>query len=178
MEDLKIRKVTLSEAAILLNLSRQTFFDAFAERNNAADMNFYAAKAFTLTKIESELNEPLSRFYFAVVDDETVGYLKINTGAAQNELNEDGGLEVERIYILAKHQGKQFGGILLNFAIQLAKSEDHGSIWLGVWENNYNAIRFYERCGFVKFGSHQFMLGNDEQTDNLMKKQLNKKGQN
>ena len=32
-----------------------------------------------------------------------------------------------------------------------------------------NAIKFYEKQGFEKFGTHVFKLGEDEQIDHLMK---------
>jgi ribosomal protein S18 acetylase RimI-like enzyme len=41
--------------------------------------------------------------------------------------------------------------------------------WLGVWEDNHRAIRFYEKNGFEKFDSHPFILGESKQTDLLMK---------
>ena len=62
---------------------------------------------------------------------------------------------------------------MLNFAFELAGQNQHSFVWLGVWEHNYNAIRFYERIGFERCGSHDFMLGNDKQTDILLKKELN-----
>ena len=45
-------------------------------------------------------------------------------------------------------------------------------IWLGVWEENPRATRFYQKNGFVAFGKHIFKLGDDEQTDILMKRPL------
>jgi ribosomal protein S18 acetylase RimI-like enzyme len=45
-------------------------------------------------------------------------------------------------------------------------------IWLGVWEHNEHAISFYKKFGFEQFGDHIFMLGNDAQTDLLLKKNL------
>ena len=45
-------------------------------------------------------------------------------------------------------------------------------VWLGVWEQNPRAIRFYEKNGFVPFDTHVFILGEDKQTDILMKKIL------
>lgn len=167
-----IRKVNLDEADTLLQLSQQTFFDAFAAINDPADMAIYASEAFTKQKIESELQHSHSHFYFAIYQDEIIGYLKLNTQTAQTEFNQDNALEVERIYITAKHQGKNFGGQLLNYAITTAKQALCSYIWLGVFEKNYNAIRFYERYGFTKFSSHYFMLGNDKQSDTLMRKDL------
>jgi len=45
-------------------------------------------------------------------------------------------------------------------------------VWLGVWEENPRAIKFYKKNGFVEFDKHTFVLGEDEQTDILMKKIL------
>ena len=45
-------------------------------------------------------------------------------------------------------------------------------MWLGVWEENKRAIRFYQKNGFVEFDKHIFILGKDAQTDILMRKKL------
>lgn len=171
-EKVEIKQVTLSDVDTLLNLSRQTFFDAFAHLNNAADMESYAANAFTRTKFEQELQNPDSRFYFAVIDDTVAGYLKLNHNTAQTELQDPNALEVERIYILQQYQGQQIGKHLINFAIDTAVSQKLSYVWLGVWEHNNKAISFYKSKGFEQFGSHPFMLGEDEQTDILMRKIL------
>jgi len=172
IETIQIHKVNTNEAAVLLELSRQTFFDAFADVNNPDDMAAYATQAFTLQKIVSELENPHSHFYFALLNNKIIGYLKLNTNNAQTEFQHDNSLEVERIYILSGHQGGSFGTQLINFAISIAKQSNCIYIWLGVWDKNHAAIRFYQRHGFNAFSSHPFMLGNDEQTDVLMKLDL------
>lgn len=169
---LTIRKVLPDELEALLNLSKQTFFDAFHHLNNPDDMEAYAAKYFTRAQFALELNNPQSEFYFALLDDEIAGYIKLNYADAQTELQDHQSLEVERIYVSAVHQGKQIGRHLLYFAIQLATSKNFKSVWLGVWEHNDRAIKFYQQHGFTLFGSHDFMLGNDLQKDVLMRKML------
>ena len=49
-----------------------------------------------------------------------------------------------------------------------ARSAGDGHLWLGVWERNARAIRFYAKAGFVDVGSHDFVLGTDRQTDRVM----------
>jgi ribosomal protein S18 acetylase RimI-like enzyme len=169
---MQIIPVTYNDAAILLELSRKTFFEAFAHLNSAADMEAYAAKTFTLQKFQDELNNPDSFFYFAIVDDAIAGYLKINLNTAQTDLQDPTALEVERIYVLKEHQGKRIGNKLLDFAIDTAIDKKLTYIWLGVWEHNAGAIRLYESKGFKVFSSHPFVLGKDEQTDLLMRKEL------
>lgn len=135
-------------------------------------MEAYAATAFRRERILSELLTPGAAFYFGLIDSGIAGYIKLNTGAAQTEFKDDDGLEVERIYVDAAYQNRQIGKQLLNFAINTAIKNKHPYIWLGVWEHNHGAIRFYQRNGFKPFSSHPFMLGNDRQIDVLMKREL------
>lgn len=59
-------------------------------------------------------------------------------------------------------------------AISIALQKNAEYIWLGVWEENPRAIRFYEKNGFLEFDKHIFKLGDDEQTDIMMKLELMK----
>ena len=167
-----IRLVLPSDVDSLLALSIKTFYDAFEHHNDPEDFEAYTSVAFTRHQLLSEINNPHSAFYFALIDDEPVGYIKLNYASAQAEFREAHGVEISRIYVLASQQGKQIGNQMISFAVNKAMEDGLQYIWLGVWEHNPNAIRFYERCGFAKFSSHKFMVGRDEQTDILMKKML------
>ncbi|WP_158828211.1 GNAT family N-acetyltransferase [Mucilaginibacter lacusdianchii] len=172
MSFIELRKVGLADLDELVKLSRETFFKAFYDQNRAEDMETYAAQSFTRQKLEAEINTNGSTFYFAQLNGETVGFIKLNIQEAQNEYKDQNSLEVERLYVLAKHQGKRFGEQMLTFAFEVAHQNQHDFVWLGVWEHNRNAIRFYERIGFEYCGKHDFMLGNDKQTDILLRKNL------
>jgi GNAT superfamily N-acetyltransferase len=169
---LSIIKATVTDLDPLLNLSRKTFEDAFRYLNNPDDFDAYFKVAFSREKILSELEHPYSDFYVAFVDDAPAGYIKLNYGDAQTEFCDKTAIEVERIYVLAKHQGKQIGKKLLNFTVEKAHEQRMKHIWLGVWEKNHGAIRFYEQNGFKLFGSHDFVLGTNKQTDLLMTNDL------
>lgn len=172
MQNITIRKVTIADLEVLLRISKQTFFDAFEAINNPDDFKAYTSVAFTKDKFSSELSNPNSEFYFAVDRDNIIGYIKLNFASAQTEFQDVEALEVERIYVSAAYQGRQIGELLLNHAVDIAHREKVKYVWLGVFENNSHAIRFYERNGFKKFSSHYFMIGNDRQTDWLMKRKL------
>jgi len=167
-----IQLVRPDEVDQLLALSRKTFYDAFEHLNNPEDFEAYTSKAFTREQLLSEIENPDSAFYFAVMDGEPVGYIKLNYRNAQAEFREDNAAEISRIYVHAHHQGKKIGNRLLDFAINKATDDKLQYIWLGVWEHNLDAQRFYGRNGFVKVGSHEFLVGSDVQTDFLMKRTL------
>lgn len=170
--DIQFITVKPADLKALCFMSRKTFIDAFAHLNNKADMDAFLADNLTEEKLAYEIQNLDSQFYFAVTDNEPVGYIKINTGPAQTELQEEQALEIERIYVLQDYQGKKIGRFMFNNALQLAKKANKKYIWLGVWSENNRAIKFYQELGFAAFDSHPFKLGNDIQTDIMMKLEL------
>ena len=172
MQNLGIEKVDETELELLQLISRETFYDSFASMNTPENMAQYLEEGFSVEKLTRELNDPNSAFYFAHLDDEVVGYLKLNFGGAQTELQDPNAVEIERIYVRRAFQGRSVGQALYDHALALARSRQARFVWLGVWEKNDRAIRFYDRNGFVPFGTHVFMLGDDAQTDMLMKRSL------
>lgn len=165
-----IRKVTLNDAFLLQQIARQTFSDTFSGVNSRENMEKYLAERLSLEALKAELANEHSEFYFAEEDQKIIGYLKINSGNAQTEPQNTGALEIERIYVQKEYHGKKAGQLLYQKAIDLAKEQQAAYVWLGVWEENHRAVAFYKKNGFVEFGKHVFKLGNDEQTDLMMKR--------
>jgi diamine N-acetyltransferase len=174
-KQVEIKRVTLDDIEQLQKIGRQTFSETFSAGNTEEDMNKYLEEGFSLEKLTTELNNPDSEFYFAEIDNNVIGYLKLNYGQSQTELQDEGALEIERIYVLKAYHGKKVGQLLYEQAMQIARQKNADYVWLGVWEKNSRAISFYQKNGFVAFDKHIFKLGNDEQTDIMMKLQLNDK---
>jgi len=172
MTDINIRRLSIADIDALQQLSRQTFFETFSALNTEENMTNYLRDSFSTEKLSEELTNTSSEFYFAEIDSVPIGYLKINTGSSQTELKDDKALEIERIYVISKFQGKKIGQLLYDYALDLAMQGKYDYIWLGVWEENQKAIKFYTKNGFVEFDKHVFRLGNDEQTDIMMKLSL------
>jgi ribosomal protein S18 acetylase RimI-like enzyme len=173
MDKIDIKKVSLSDIEELRSISRQTFLETFADGNTESDMKKYLDENLSNDKLAGELIILDSEFYFASIQNKVIGYLKINFGQAQTELKDQKSLEIERIYILKEFHGKKVGQILFDTALQIALKIKADYVWLGVWEKNFRAINFYKKNGFVEFDKHIFKLGDDEQTDIMMKLMLN-----
>ena len=172
MDNLKIKIATSSDLDTVQQIGRQTFTETFAASNTAEDLREYLQQAFSSTRLRQELEDTHVTYYLAMLDEQTIGYLKVNTGPAQTDLQEADALEIQRIYVLADYHGTPVGRQLLAKAIQVAREKKVSFVWLGVWEKNPRAIRFYEKNGFVPFDQHTFLLGADKQTDILMKRIL------
>lgn len=170
MENIEIVKVELADMDKLQEISRYTFSETFSDTNTEENMRQYLDQSFSVSKLSEELHNEQSQFYFALVDGQIVGYLKINLGQAQTELRDEHTLEIERIYVLRAYHGKKVAQQLYGRAIDIATDYKADFVWLGVWEKNARAISFYTKNGFVPFAQHSFWLGDDEQTDIMMKK--------
>ncbi len=171
MNSLQFHKCTLEELELLQELSLNTFVEAFGAQNEQEDMEAYCNVAFSMAKLKEELMDIDSIFYFVKSREIIVGYFKINIESAQNEPIE-GGFEIERIYLLTPYQGIGIGQLMFDKIFTLARKMKKTHLWLGVWEKNYGAIRFYERNGFKQFDKHSFLLGKDLQMDLLMELKL------
>nr|WP_295933741.1 GNAT family N-acetyltransferase [uncultured Dyadobacter sp.] len=172
MEQITIHKATIGDLSTVQQIARETFFETFAEANTDEDMQKYLQENFSDAKVLTELSHPDSQFYIAWKGGAPVGYLKINTGEAQTEPLGETALEIERIYVKNAYHGKNVGQQLYEQALTVARQENKTLLWLGVWEENPKAIRFYEKNGFVAFDTHIFQFGDDVQTDVLMRKKL------
>ena len=172
MSNIEIKKITLNDISQLQKIGRQTFQETFSETNSEENMKSYLEEGFSNEKLTAEFNDENSEFYFATSENEVIGYLKINFGTSQTELKDTTALEIERIYVSKEFHGKSVGQLLYDKAIQIANQKEADYVWLGVWEENPRAIRFYEKNGFVAFDQHIFRLGDDEQTDIMMRLKL------
>ena len=165
-----IRYATAADAENIARLSRQTFYDTFAAFNTKEDMDKFMNESFSMQKLMTEAGAPENIFLAAFIDDELVGYAKLSESKNPMELEDAEAIEIGRIYAVQKTIGLGVGKALMQACIGIAKEKNKQLIWLGVWERNQRAISFYSKFGFEKFGEHDFVLGNDVQTDWLMKK--------
>jgi ribosomal protein S18 acetylase RimI-like enzyme len=169
---MKIRKINIDDLETLRNLSIQTFKETFEEVNTEEDMQKYLDENLSIEKLKTELENVNSEFYFAENNGEILGYLKLNFKDAQTEKLEENHFEIERIYVLKTFLGQKIGQILFDKAIEIGREKNLEYVWLGVWEENHRAIKFYEKNGFEIFGKHDFVLEEDVQTDLLMKMKI------
>ncbi len=167
-----IRHATFKDATLLATLGRATFTEAFAKDNKPENMAYYLDKNFTKAKIMEEIKDISTQFYLAYVDQMPAGYAKVRFNAEVKKVLKEKAIELERIYVSSLFQGKKVGASLLQTCLDHALENGYQWIWLGVWENNHKAQNFYAKWGFEKFGEHVFQMGDDPQTDWIMKKRI------
>lgn len=167
-----IKRVTKDDADALRNISIETFRDTFGSSNTEENLEELFNTAYSVEQLKTELDNKNTEFDFIYVQDQLAGYLKININDAQSEKMNNNYLEVERIYIRKSFKRHGLGSQLMNYAIKKAQNNHKSALWLGVWEHNPAAIKFYEHYGFKTFSEHIFVVGEDKQRDILMNKSI------
>lgn len=169
---LTFRQCVMDDLPVLCEFSRRTFREAYAHMNSPSNMETYLEKAFHADKLRGELSNPNSRFFFLFADDELAGYLKLNESPGQTDINDAASLEIERVYVAKEFQNQGLGSILIDKAAEIANRKKKTYLWLGVWEINDGAVRFYMRNEFHKAGRHFFVVGDEKQADFIMRRDL------
>jgi GNAT superfamily N-acetyltransferase len=174
MSEMKIHTATIGDAEMLTDLAHKTFWDAFHDhpKNAPEDLADYMSKAFSLEQIKCELSDKNSIFLIAEIAGDAVGYAKLVVGYIEPGITAKKPIELNRLYSKQEFLGKGVGARLMEECFATAKDLGCDAMWLGVWEYNPRAQRFYEKYGFREVGKHTFLLGSDPQTDLLMQKEI------
>ena len=169
---LSLTRCQIEYINLLQKLSIKTYSETFSHMNKPENMTAYLEDAFDANKLSKELSDPNCSFFFLYAENSLAGYLKLNEAPAQTDINDTESLEIERIYVSSEFQGAGLGRYLMEQAIAIANKRNKEYVWLGVWEKNEKAIRFYKKNGFYEIGTHSFVMGDEVQTDFVMRKNL------
>ena len=178
-EAIKIRRLAAADAIALAEISRQTFYDTFTDTCTEEDMQAFLQEYFNLQQVQEELADENDLYFFAETEGRPVGYLRIMEDYRNLPVMKKWkALELKRIYVISEMQGKGVAQTLMDFTINYATENKYKALWLGVWEHNTRAKKFYAKYGFQDSGhTHYFPIGNTPQTDNWLWKFLKVNGE-
>jgi ribosomal protein S18 acetylase RimI-like enzyme len=170
----EIRFASAEDAEMLARVAWKSFYDAFADhpKNAPDDLKMYMDEAFAVETLAAELADREVIYFIAEIGGEAVGYAKLKKNSRESETAGENPIELCRLYALSEFIGKGIGTALMRHCLDYARREGHDFMWLGVWEYNFRAQKFYARYGFEKCGEHVFRLGTDPQTDWLLQRQI------
>jgi diamine N-acetyltransferase len=172
MNEFSIREAGPRDAASLADLSARTFKSAYRSKLSERELDDYVAATFSLGRLQDELNDPACRFLIAHEGGMPVGYALLRSGDPPAGVTGPEPMELARIYLIEEVIGKGYGTALMEACLKAARENGHMTIWLGVWDANNRAIRFYEKWGFTVVGSLAFEFGDELQTDLVMSRQI------
>lgn len=166
-DKIKIRFGTIEDAALLAEIGRKSFHDAFADhpKNAPDDMKLFMNQSFGAEIQLKELKNEKTVYLIAEIENIPIGYVKLHKDVKEEVITGEKCLEIARFYLLQEWIGRGVSQKMMLTVLDYAQENGFDTIWLGVWEYNYRAQAFYKKLGFQHVGEHVFQLGNDPQTD-------------
>ncbi|PYP80878.1 MAG: N-acetyltransferase [Gemmatimonadetes bacterium] len=166
------RAASPDDAALLTELGASTFAETFKAENTPENFAAYMRAAFGEEIQRAELADPETTVFLAEQGSDTIGYVMLRERKPPASLELDDALEIARLYVRKRSLGHGVGAALMQRALAEAAGRGKDAVWLGVWDRNERAIRFYESWGFHRSGTQPFLLGNDLQTDLVMVRRI------
>lgn len=172
-DTLTFRRAAADDAAALSTFARRMFDDVFGPDNDPGDMASYMDVAFS-PDVQRRETTGASRACWIGEDAEgKIGaYLLMRTGKDEPCVTGPNPVEIERFYVDFPWHGTGVAQAMMTLAMDSARAMGGETLWLGVWERNPRAIKFYSKLGFTDVGEHEFVLGTDVQTDRIMSRAL------
>ena len=163
-----IRRGEPQDAAVLADLARTTFYDAFAATNDANDMTLHLERAYGVPQQMAELQDPDITTLLVEQDGAAIAYAQIRNDHLPECVSGPAPVELWRFYVHRDWHGRGVAPALMDRVKVEARQRGARTLWLGVWERNDRARAFYAKCGFADAGEHIFLFGTDPQTDRVM----------
>jgi ribosomal protein S18 acetylase RimI-like enzyme len=169
--NIEIRRARVSDAGLVGVLGAVTFYEAYFEQDDPHSLAEYIQESFSTAKIRAEIEDENAEFYIIFLDERAVGYAKLRTGTKAEGVKENS-IELQRIYTVERVFGKGAGERLLRHCLETARARGFETLWLGVWEENLRARRFYEKHGFRRVGTLEYPYGDTVGINHVMEKFL------
>ena len=167
---LAIRRGTPADGALLTDLARRTFHDAYVAA--APDqLAIHLARAFGVEQQAAELADPGLVTLFALVEGVPAGYAQVQTDLTHPAppcVAKGARIEIARFYLDQSWIGRGSAAPLMDAALATGRGAGGTVVWLTVWEENHRAIRFYEKCGFREVGRAPYRFGDQIMLDPVM----------
>lgn len=167
-----IKTYTLADIDELQKLAIRTFEESYAHNSDSRDMEKYMNEAFSLDTLQNELLHAQSLYCGIWAENKPIAYMKINLDNTPPQLLGKTCIEIQRIYILKAFQGFGLGTLLMEKAEEIAKKHQRAYIWLVVWDQNTQAVQFYQKKGFEMNGTVPFVFGYHTEDDCCMVKKI------
>ncbi|MBC7990564.1 MAG: GNAT family N-acetyltransferase [Luteimonas sp.] len=171
-----IRAALAAEAERLSDLMRSTFLDANGHCSTPANVAAFLDAVYSPATQRREIADPDILTW--IVESPHGGgawagfaQLRFATRAPE-EVGLRHPVELGRIYLAPSFQGRGLARTLMLHLCDEARRRGADGLWLNVWQEATQAIRFYTKHGFRIVGRSIFTVGDDPKDDWVMVRAL------
>ena len=155
---ISVIKATERDSHSIADIGKISIAESHGDSCTVEEMNEYLERNYNSDAIKKELNDINNIYHIINYNDKPVGFSKIILSAKHPNIFTENVTKLDRIYLLKEFYGLKLGLALLNYNIELSRSNNQSGIWLYTWIGNNRAINFYLRAGFTIIGSHKFYV--------------------
>jgi ribosomal protein S18 acetylase RimI-like enzyme len=152
---------------VLSIVGQGSFLEAFAGTLPGPDLLLHCVRQHSVEKYRGWLSDADSVVWLAEVPPGggPVGYLVLTKPDLPLADLGPEDLEVKRVYLFHRFQGRGLGAQLMDAAAAEARRRGKRRLLLGVYSKNEAAIAFYERLGYRRVGERPFQVGHNTYHD-------------
>ncbi len=173
-----IRPATKNDIPGICRIGSAVFAATFGYSLSKEDLAQYLIDAYSTESITKDFGTGNSDFIVAESNEashEVLGFGMLTRGSTEpclHHLDQVVLVELQRLYVSQSAQGMGVGKGLMQEMETMARAQAFTKMWLGVWEDNHVAQKVYGKGGYKKVGTHDFVMGEEVQTDWIMVREL------
>jgi ribosomal protein S18 acetylase RimI-like enzyme len=168
--DITVRFATAADAGLLAELGERTARQTFGG-GPPEDMEEFLAATYTRDILAAEL-EAGARYLIAERGSVAAGFAQVQEGPAVADVPGERPLKLARLYVDGAQIGTGVGAALMGRCLELARARGHDVVWLTAYDQNTQALAFYERWGFTAVGEMYFAFGSERPRNLVLSKAL------
>lgn len=143
------------DAQLIALLGRLTFQESFERifesRKNLSEV---LDLTFSVDRIRQSLRQENNIFWVAYRDELPVAYAKLKRHSTLVGIDSERIGQLQMIYVLRDYLDQRIGLPLFLAVLEACRRLNLTHLWLNVYHENFRAIRFYEKNGFLR---HDFV---------------------
>ncbi|WP_285311851.1 GNAT family N-acetyltransferase [Stenotrophomonas maltophilia] len=167
---LQIRRATLADVDALSAIAIATYNETWGDSYPPQELHDFLQAHYSSEPQRIELSDPRSAIWLLLDGDAVVGYLAAGANTLPHTDACEGDIELKRFYILAGHQNGGHGAGMMDAFMAWLDQPQRRTLWVGVWEENFGAQRFYARYGCSKVGEYDFIVGDTRDREFILRR--------
>jgi GNAT superfamily N-acetyltransferase len=165
---ISFRKASIEDIQSICDIGTDSFAKTFIIENDSSGRNelirSYLKENYRCDVIQNEMLDPLNEYHLLLLDNRAIGFAKLvhaECPFADSSFNSENTFQLERFYLYYNIIGTGYGRKFFDYILEIFRAKGAKRIWLGVFEKNFRALRFYEKNGFQRLGPSEFRYTDD-----------------
>lgn len=170
--ELRIERAMLADAGALSEIGQDTFTEKFGHLYAPHDLETFLQEAHSPEWYRQAITDEDLAIWLIRANGERLAAYSVAGPNTLPHCQEDSAGEIKRIYVQRDYQGQGIGKRLVNCMLTWLEDRHYNPIYVGVYSDNIEAQRFYQRFGFDIVGEYIFPVGQHQDREFIMKKMI------